>query len=109
MLTRGVVERGYLGIQLAPTLEPSEALRLGLERLQGALVEYVHPRGPAEVAGLKVGDIILKFDNVTIQNENHLINLVGSLPVGQRSKLTVWRDRRIRAAEIVIQRWEDSQ
>ena len=109
LLTNGKVERGYLGIQLAPALEPSEALKLGLDRLRGALVERVHPRGPADQAGLKVGDVILKFDNVTIDNENHLINLVGALPVGQRSKLTIWRDRRVRTAEIVIERWENAK
>lgn len=109
LLTQGRVERGYLGIQLAPALEPSEALKLGLDRLRGALVERVHPRGPADQAGLKIGDVILKFDSVAIENENHLINLVGELPVGQRSTLTVWRDRRMRTTEIVIERWENAK
>ena len=46
LLEKGAVSRGYLGVQLAPTLEPADALRLGLTRVCGALVEIVHPNAP---------------------------------------------------------------
>ncbi len=42
LIDKGSVTRGYLGVQLASTLEPAEALRLGLTRVSGALVEIVH-------------------------------------------------------------------
>jgi len=46
------------------------------------------------VAGLQGNDVILKVDGVDIRNENQLINLFAALPIGQRVKMQVWRDRR---------------
>ncbi|HET6573295.1 MAG TPA: trypsin-like peptidase domain-containing protein [Fimbriiglobus sp.] len=105
LLTNGVVSRGYLGMQLSPTLEPAAALRLGLTRAWGARVESVHPGGPAATGGVRAGDVVLKLDTVEVRNENHLINLIGSLPVGQRVRITVWRDRRSQSLDVVVGDW----
>ena len=105
LLERGAVNRGYLGLQLAPSLEPAAALRLGLDRVWGAMVETVHPDGPAGTAGIQVGDVILKLDAVEIRDENQLINLISSLPPGQKVRLTLWRARRALSADIVIASW----
>jgi len=43
LLEKGSVSRGYLGMQLADSFEPTTALKLGLDRVQGALVETVYP------------------------------------------------------------------
>jgi len=102
LFEKGSVTRGYLGVQLATTLEPAEALRLGLTRVHGALIEIVHPGTPAEAAGLKVGDVLLRLEDVELRDENHLINLVAALPPGQKVKLVVWRDRRTQNAELTI-------
>lgn len=105
LLEKGVVSRGYLGMQLSPTLEPAAALRLGLTRAWGALVESVHPNGPAADGGVRAGDVVLKLDTVDVRNENHLINLIGSLPVGQRVRVTVWRDRQLRTLDVSVGEW----
>jgi S1-C subfamily serine protease len=99
LLDRGVVSRGYLGIQLAAAMEPSEALRLGLDRGWGAVIEVVQPDGPAAQAGLQVGDIILEVNQQPVRNENHCINMVSALPIGKPVSLVVWRDHR----RIVVQ------
>ena len=105
LFQKGAVTRGYLGVQLASTLEPAEALRVGLSRVAGGLVEIVHPGTPAATAGLKVGDVVLKLDDVDLRDENHLINLVSALPPGQRVRLSVWRDRRTVSLDVVIGDW----
>ncbi|MDB5310366.1 MAG: mucD 2 [Gemmataceae bacterium] len=105
LFEKGSVTRGYLGVQLATTLEPAEALRLGLTRVCGGLVEIVHPGTPAATGGLRTGDVILKLEDVDLRDENHLINLVSALPPNQRVRLTVWRDRRTQTAEVVIGDW----
>jgi serine protease Do len=102
LIEKGVVTRGYLGVQLANALEPAEALRLGLSRVSGALVEIVHPNTPASAAGLKAGDVVLKLEDVSLRDENHLINLVSALPPGQKVQLTVWRDRKAQAATVTV-------
>src|SRR5262249_17960012 len=91
LVEKGTVSRGYLGMQLAQAFEVADALRLGLDRAQGALVESVYPDTPAAAAGLRSNDVILQVDGVVIRNENHLINLIAAMPVGQRVRLQVWR------------------
>ena len=59
---RGRVARGYLGVQLAQTFEPADAVKLGLDRAQGALVEAVYPDTPAAAAGLRANDVVLQVD-----------------------------------------------
>lgn len=102
LLEHGKVTRGYLGVQLAAAIEPAQALRLGLTRVNGALVEIVHPDTPAARAGLRPGDVILKLEDVSLRDENHLINLVSELPPGQKVRLTLWRDRRLLSVEVII-------
>ncbi|MBM3978703.1 MAG: PDZ domain-containing protein [Planctomycetes bacterium] len=102
LIEKGSVTRGYLGVQLATALEPSEALRLGLSRVSGALVEIVHPNTPASAAGLRVGDVILQIEDVIVRDENHLINTVCALPPGQKVRLTVWRDKKSQAVDVTI-------
>lgn len=105
MVTSGAVQRGYLGMQLASALEPAEALRLGLDRVQGALVDQVYSGTPAAAAGLQPRDVILQIDSVQIKSENHLINLVSSLPAGQRIRLQVWRERRVVTLDAEVGDW----
>jgi S1-C subfamily serine protease len=109
LLEKGTVSRGFLGLYLAPTFEPATALRLGLEHANGALVETVYPQTPAEEAGLKPGDVILRLDNTLIRNENQLINAISSMPVGRRVRLEVWRDRQLVTLHATIGNWQEAQ
>jgi S1-C subfamily serine protease len=106
---RGAVSRGYLGLVLAQSFEPAEAIRLGLDRSRGAKVDSVYPGTPAEQAGLRVNDIVLSVDGAAIRNDNHLINLISMLPVGQKVKLSVWRERQSVALEATIGDWAQAQ
>lgn len=102
LIEKGSVTRGYLGVQLASALEPAEALRLGLNRVSGALVEIVHPNTPAAAAGLRVGDVILQIEDIGVRDENHLINVVCALPPGQKVRLTVWREKRAQVVDVTV-------
>lgn len=109
LIEKGKVTRGYLGVQLASTLEPAEALRLGLNRVSGALVEIVHPGTPAEAAGLRQGDVILKLEDIALRDENHLINLISTLPPGHGVKLVIWRERRTQQVEVVVGEYSNAK
>jgi S1-C subfamily serine protease len=109
LLETGSVTRGYLGLQLAASFEPADAVKLGLDRVQGAWVEVVYPDTPAAAAGLKVNDVLLQVDAAPIRNENHLINLISTFAAGQRIRLQVWRDRKLITVDAVVGDWAKGQ
>lgn len=86
----GRVTRGRLGVQISEvTRDVAESLGLGKAR--GAEVSMVEPGGPAERGGVKVGDIILKFNGQAIDTTRDLPRLVGATKVGAKATVTVWR------------------
>jgi serine protease Do len=109
LLEKGSVTRGYLGLQVAPAFEPTDAARLGLDRAQGAWIERVYAGSPAAEAGLRANDVVLGVDGVVIRNENHFINLISGLPAGRRVRLQVWRERRTLTLEAVVADWSRAQ
>lgn len=109
LLTRGKVQRGYLGMQLAGTFEARDALRLGLDRVQGAWVERIYPNTPAAQAGLQPDDVIIRVDDTVIRNENHLINIISRTPAGTRVRLHVWRNRRLIQLDATVGDWNAAQ
>jgi serine protease Do len=94
LLTNGRVNRGALGIKLHPEFETETAAALGLDRPRGAWIESVDLQSPAAAGGVKVGDVVVRFNGVQIVDLNHLINLVSMAPIGQAADVVVWRDRR---------------
>jgi serine protease Do len=109
LLEKGSVARGYLGLQVTSSFEPGDAFKLGLDRVQGAWVERVYDGTPAAAAGLKVNDVVLQVDGVAIRNENHLINLISTMPPGQRIRMHVWRDRNVVTLEGTVGDWAKAQ
>jgi serine protease Do len=102
LLTNGRVNRGALGVKLHPDFEPETALALGLDRPKGALIESVDQQSPAAQGGVKVGDVVLRFNGVEVVDLNHLINLVSMATIGQAADVVVWRNRREIAMKIMV-------
>lgn len=109
LLEKGSVSRGYLGLQLAASFEPADALKLGLDRAQGARVEAVYPDTPAASAGLRVNDVVLQVDETAVRNENHFINTISALPAGQKVRLQIWRDRKTQTLDAIVGDWSKAQ
>jgi S1-C subfamily serine protease len=109
LLDKGAVARGYLGMQLARSFEPQDALKLGLDRVQGAWVERVFPGTPAADAGLRANDVILRVDVEVIRNENHMINLITRMPAGRAVRLYVWRQGQVVTLQAVVGDWNKAQ
>jgi serine protease Do len=96
LIARGQVARGYLGVQMDKGFDASAARRLGLSRSEGALIKVVKPNSPAERAGIRVGDVIVSFDQTRVENDDHLLQLVGLTPVGRTVSVELVRDRQLR-------------
>jgi serine protease Do len=91
LVSKGHVARAYLGVKLDSDFTENTARRLGLPRRRGAHVLEVYNSTPAAEAGLKFDDVVLQFNGVAVQDENHLINLVSLTPIGTAAKLRVMR------------------
>jgi len=87
----GHVHRSEIEIS-AQTVTPSLAAGLGLKRTWGVVISDVKPGGPAEAAGLKIGDVILKADERPIDTVPAFTAALYLHPVDQVMKLEVLRD-----------------
>jgi serine protease Do len=87
---RGTVVRGYLGVAVTPvTPETREAARLPDAR--GALVAEVVPGSAAASAGVKPGDVIVRFQGEDVADPRELTRRVAATPPGTTVKLEVAR------------------
>ena len=88
--TKGKVSRGWLGVQIQDvTRQLAESF--GMDRPHGALVAKVIPGGPAEKAGIQIGDIIVEFNGQTIETSSELPPRVGMTPIDEKSKVKIIR------------------
>lgn len=88
----GSVTRGWLGVQIQP-LDQDTAQAVGLNEPKGALVSLVTPGSPAETAGFKVGDVVLKVNGTEVADNRILARNVAELHVGDTATFDIWRDR----------------
>jgi serine protease Do len=89
----GRAKRGWLGVKIQQ-VSPDIAESMGLKEASGALVASVEDGGPAAVANLRGGDIILKFDGQDIKEMRTLPRIVAETVIGREVPVTVWRDGR---------------
>jgi serine protease Do len=90
---KGKVTRGYLGV-LIQKVTPEIAESLGMDKAKGALVADVTKGGPAETAGIKVGDVIVEFDGKEVRDSSDLPIIVARTPVDKKITVKVLRDRK---------------
>jgi serine protease Do len=89
---KGKVTRGFLGV-LIQKVTPEIADSLALEKAQGALVANVSKDGPADKAGVKVGDVIVEFDGKEVKDSGDLPIIVARTQVDKKVRMKVVRDK----------------
>jgi len=90
---KGKVTRGFLGV-LIQKVTPEIAESLGMDKGNGALVANVTKDGPADKAGVKVGDVIIEFDGKEVKDSSDLPIIVARTPVDRRARMKVLRDKK---------------
>jgi serine protease Do len=101
LIKNGKVKRGLLGVNIQDMTE-SLAKSFGRNDAEGALVSQVIEGSPAEKAGIKAGDIILKFNNEPVKGAANLKNLVGKEKPGTSASLTIYRDKKTMEVPVKI-------
>ena len=91
LIKNGKIERALMGVSISP-LNPALAKNLGLDpRTEGVVVVEVGQGTPADEAGLKVGDIITKFDGTEVHSGKGLQYLVSTSDIGKSYNVTYLR------------------
>jgi len=102
LILHGEVRHGWLGVELAPVTQ-FEARRMNQSRPRGAVVmDFASSNSPAREAGLRRGDIILRWEDIEIENPQHLTHLVVLATPGTVVTVEVFRRGELLTQEITI-------
>jgi Do/DeqQ family serine protease len=100
LVKKGKVTRGWLGVGLQP-LTPELAKSFGVSG-EGVIVNQVMPKSPAEIAGLKVGDLILSIDGKSIKDPREVQRVIADADIGKTLDLIVLREKEKRSVKVQI-------
>jgi serine protease Do len=107
LIDHGKVVRGWLGVSIRD-LTPEQVKSMKLKDKKGAFIADVVPESPADAAGLKKEDLVVKFQDQTVADAATLQRLVGDTPVGETTNLTVKRDGKTVDLTVIIGSLDDA-
>ncbi|MBF0340533.1 MAG: DegQ family serine endoprotease [Magnetococcales bacterium] len=98
----GKVTRGWIGVGIQVVTQDL-ASALGQDAARGALVSQVVKSGPASEAGIKAGDVIMKFNGQEIHKMRDLPTLVAATAVGSKVPVVILRDGKEQTLKVKIE------
>lgn len=103
IIKSGSVTRGWVGIEVQD-LTPELAESFNLQATQGALIAGVLKGGPADLAGIRPGDILIAVNDSKVSDSASLLNLIAALKPGETARLTVARKQQMLALPVAVGR-----
>jgi serine protease Do len=104
----GHVTRGYLGVMIQD-LTPSLAKEFKLKQSNGALVGDVVPKGPADKAGIKDGDVVLQFNGKNVTDSRRLKLMVAETKPNSTVPVRILRDGVNKTIEVTVKQLPDTE
>ena len=101
IIANGYVVRGWIGVE-PQDITPELAESLKLPRSEGVIIAGVLKGGPADLAGIKPGDIMLSIEGQPVPNTSDLFNRIAQLAPGSKSNMTVLRKDGEKTLEVPI-------
>jgi serine protease Do len=98
---QGHIDRGWLGVSIQP-LTPDLTQGMGLGTDKGALISSVQDDSPAAAAGLKSGDVVVRFGERAIESPKDLSRAVAETASGATVPMKVWRDGAEKTVEVKV-------
>jgi S1-C subfamily serine protease len=103
LLKRGRIARGFLGVGVQPVAFPEASkATLGLERNRGLLVITITEGGPAEKAGLMIGDIVVAVDGNAVAHASDLQAALDPEKVGNAIVVKVLRGGKLQDVKLTV-------
>lgn len=104
----GRTRRGWIGIGIQ-SLSEDIVRALKLKDSSGALVGSVTADGPAEKAGIRRGDVIMKIDDKSIRDSREVPRIIGNKQIGSTVRITVLRDGKEKTMSLVLGEYEKAE
>ena len=101
IVDNGSVQRGWLGVGIAP-VTPEIAASLNLPAAKGAMVNQVTDGSPAGKAGLREGDVILRFGDREVAHVQDLTRAVADTKAGTARDVRILREGREQNVRVTI-------
>jgi serine protease Do len=100
----GKVQRGYLGISMAPEeLDDAKKKELGInDDINGVWVMEVDPKGAAAEAGIKKGDAIVKIDGHAVETGSELAEMIARDKPDEKISVTILRGNEEKTLDVVL-------
>ncbi len=108
LIKKGKVSRGWLGVSIQQVTDDL-ARSFGLNSPQGALVSEVIAGSPAAKAGIRQGDVIVRFAGKSVKDVQQLQSMVAETPVGGKVEVTVFRAGKEMNFSIVVASQESAE
>jgi serine protease Do len=106
--TYGWVRPAWIGVKLQQ-VTPQIGDALGMVRPEGSIVAWVLPLGPAQKAGLQIGDVILRINGRVPSDERALLRDIARTPIGDTLTLYVRQNGQERNMSIAVDTWPRDQ
>jgi len=101
LISEGKVVRGYLGVMIQD-VTPALAKEFKLNDNRGALVGDVVPKGPADKAGFKDGDVVLEYNGRKVSDSHRLRMDVSETQPGHKVPVKILRDGSTKTLEVTV-------
>jgi serine protease Do len=101
LIGKGKVVRGWLGVHIQ-SVTPELAKSFGFEDTSGALVADVVEGSPAELAGIKRGDLIMEYAGKKVADTRQFRNIVAGTAPGVTSDVVVLREGQKKTLKVKI-------
>ncbi|HTW38865.1 MAG TPA: Do family serine endopeptidase [Steroidobacteraceae bacterium] len=101
ILAHGKVEHARLGVEVQAVTQ-ALARSFNLNAPQGALVAQVEPNSPAERAGIKTGDVILRLNGQPVSDSGSLAAQIGMMEPGTAVTLDIWRNGKTFSEKVTL-------
>lgn len=102
LIKTGRVVRGFLGASTQDVTPPLGKI-FRLPDVKGAIVTDIQGKGSAERAGLKRGDVVVRFDGRDVMDSGQLRNLIAQASIGSKHRLDFIRDGKPLQVDLIVQ------
>ena len=101
LIEYGKVRRGYLGVS-AQDLTNDLSKAFGIKANRGAIITQVLKDSPADLAGISIGDVVIKINNENVQNASAMRNKIGLLQLNSIITMELNRKGKIITTKVKI-------